>query len=374
MQFDLSEDHQMLADTLRRVFAKDAGLERRNRVAYVAPFHAPEDWQTLAELGVLGAFLPEAEGGFDGSVGVIAAIFEEVGRSLCVEPLLGTLLAFPILARFGRGDVVRDIIAGGPRAALAFAEPGLACDISQTATCAEMVNGQWRLTGRKCAIYGAPNARFVVVTATTPKGLGVFLVEEPELIEAGMVDGGAIADLILQGTLADCLCEDAGPLVEDVLDIGRIALCAEAVGSMDRLVEMTIDYMKQRLQFGKPLAAFQALQHRVADMVMELEQARSIVIRAVASHGKPEQARYVAMAKNLIGRIGPKISEEAIQLHGGIGMTWECPVAHYSKRVVMIDHQLGDRHDHALRLIRMRMDAEVAEVGIDTPAREAVDA
>lgn len=374
MNFDLSEDHQMLADMLRRLFGQDAGLESRNASAHAAPFYAPELWQTLAELGVLGAFVTEADGGFGGTAADVAVVFEEVGRGLCAEPLLGTLMALQLLTRCNRSDLVGDIIAGEARAALGFAEPGLACDLSQTDTRAEAVAGRWRLTGRKCAIYGAPGARHILVTARTPKGLGLFLVTSPELIEAGMVDGGGIADLILRDTPAECLGQNVAPLVEQVLDLGRIALCAEAVGAMDRLVEMTLDYMKQRRQFGKPLAAFQALQHRAADMVMELEQARSIVIRAVAGYETPERARCAAMAKNLIGRIAPQISEEAIQLHGGIGMTWEYPGAHYAKRLVMIDHQLGDRHDHALRLIAMRRAEEPAETGEALRDREAVDA
>ncbi|MDD9746429.1 MULTISPECIES: acyl-CoA dehydrogenase family protein [Marinovum] len=374
MQFDLSEDRRMLADMLRRLLAQDAGLERRNAAAYVAPYHAPGDWQTLAELGVLGAFLPVAQGGFGGTAGDIAVVFEEVGRGLCPEPLLGALLSLPLLARFGQDDLVRQIIAGEARSALAFAEPGLTCDLSVTETRAEVAGDQWRLTGRKCAIYGAPGVRLLLVTARTAKGLGLFLIKDPKMIEAGMVDGAGIADLILQATPAVCLCDDAGPTVEGALDLGRIALCAEAVGAMDRLVEMTVDYMKQRRQFGKPVAAFQALRHRASDMVMELEQARSIVIRAVASHGTAEQARCVAMAKNLIGRIAPKISEDAIQLHGGIGLTWEYPGAHYAKRLVMIDHQLGDRYDQALRLIAMRRAGELTEADEALVEREVVDA
>ena len=162
---------------------------------------------------------------------------------------------------------------------------------------------------------------------------------------------GCIADLVMEDIPAECLSTDGRDQIEDALDIGRIALCAEAVGAMSHLIDLTVDYMKQRQQFGRSIASFQALQHRVVDMVVELEQARSITIAAVAAFGTPDQRRKVSMAKNLIGRAGRHISEEAIQLHGGIGMTWEYPGAHYAKRLVMIDHQLGDQYDHALRMI-----------------------
>ncbi len=168
-----------------------------------------------------------------------------------------------------------------------------------------------------------------------------------------MVDGGGIGDLVMDGLPAELVSGDAAAMIEETLDLARIALCAEANGAMDRLIAMTTDYLKQRQQFGRPLATFQALQHRLVDMVMELEQSKSITIRAAASFGSVDQARHVAMAKNLIGRAGTKIAEEAIQLHGGIGMTWEYAGSHYAKRLVMIDHQLGDRYDHAGRLAAM---------------------
>ena len=167
-----------------------------------------------------------------------------------------------------------------------------------------------------------------------------------------MVDGGGISELRMEGLVADRLGSGTDAALDDALDLGRIALCAEAVGAMDQLIEITIDYLGQRKQFGRSLSHFQALQHRVVDMISAQEQARSITIRAVSSFGTDEQARHTSMAKNLIGRAAQLVSEEAIQLHGGIGMSWEYPGAHYAKRLVMIDHQLGDRYDHAGRLAK----------------------
>lgn len=353
MDFSISQDHQMLADSLRRYFSDKYPSELRNKAAYCAPFHSPEVWTDLAELGVIGAFIDEGHGGFGGSAQDVAVVFEEVGRALCCEPLLGALMGARLLALSGQDQAVEDIVAGTARAAVAIFEPGVVCNLGAISTEARQLGGEWQLFGHKNAIYGGPGADLVLIAAHAGGKIGLFLAQSPEMQAAPMIDGGGIGDLVMDGLAAACICEDASAMIEDTLDLARIALCAEANGAMDRLITMTTEYLKQRQQFGRPLATFQALQHRLVDMVMELEQSKSITIRAVASFGSDDQARHVAMAKNLIGRAGTKISEEAIQLHGGIGMTWEYAGSHYAKRLVMIDHQLGDRHDHAGRLAAM---------------------
>lgn len=360
MDFNLSEDHRMLAATLRRFLADNASFESRVAVAHAEPWHSPECWTGLAELGVIGAFLGEKHGGFGGTAEDVGVVFEELGRSLCVEPVLGTLMGVRLLAGFGRLDLVADIVAGESRCALAVFEPGAACDLDAIETEARQGADGWRLTGRKSAVYGAPGARHVLVVARTPQGIGLFLAENPPLVAASMVDGGGIADIPLDALPAACLSPDCAGAIEDALDLGRIALCAEAVGAMAHLIDMTTDYLKQRRQFGGPIARFQALQHRVVDMLVGLEQCRSITIGAVAAYGGPDGRRFTSMAKNLVGRVGTGVAEEAIQLHGGIGMTWEYAGAHYAKRLVMIDHQLGDRDDHSLRLVRLALSAEGA--------------
>ncbi|RJE83225.1 acyl-CoA dehydrogenase family protein [Paracoccus onubensis] len=353
MDFNLSDHHQMLADSLRRFLADNYEFETRNKQVYAEPWHSPEIWSGLADLGVMGAFVTEEQGGFGGSPEDVLVIFEEVGRGLCAEPLLGTLLGIRLLAALGRREMVGDIVAGTARTALAVYEPQVACDLSYLEADARKSGDRWRLTGRKSAVYGAAGADHLLVAARTDDGIGLFLPENPELISATMVDGGNIADLIMDDLPAECVSADCCGALEDALDLGRIALCAEAVGVMTRLIDLTVDYLKQRQQFDRPLAAFQALQHRVVDMLVELEQCRSITIAAVAAFGGSDQTRRVSQAKNLIGRMGRKIAEDAIQMHGGIGMTWEYPGAHYAKRLVMIDHQLGDHVDHVQRLILM---------------------
>ncbi len=353
MDFNLSEDHQMLSDTLRRYLSDNYTIEARNRAASAAPYQSPEIWAGLAELGTIGAFVTEDQGGFGGRAEDVSVIFEELGRSLCAEPMLGTLMGLRLLAGLGRDDLAEAVVAGDARCALAVFEPHVACDLSHIETAARRDGGTWRLTGRKSAVYGAPGADHVLIVARTDRGLGLFLAPELDLIAAAAIDGGGIADIVLDDHAAECLSDDCADRIEDALDLGRIALCAEAVGAMSHLIDLTVDYLKQRKQFGRAIGTFQALQHRVVDMIVELEQCRSITIAAVAAYGTPDQPRRVSMAKNLVGRVGQLIAEEAIQLHGGIGMTWEYAGAHYAKRLVMIDHQLGDRGDHALRMIRL---------------------
>ena len=353
MDFDRSEEHRQLARSLQRYLADHAGIARRGSAGFAAPWHMPDVWQGLVALGLPGAFVLEDAGGFGGTAEDVAVVFEEIGRGLCVEPALGTLMAAQLLATLGHDALLRRIIEFGAIAALAVCEPGVVNDLSAIAARATRDGGGWVLNGHKTAIYGGPAAEILLVAARTESGLGLFHVETPAMICAGMVDGGGIGDLPLADCAATCLSESCGAAIADALDMGRIALCAEAVGAMSVLIGMTRDYLGQRRQFGRALADFQALQHRAVDMVVDLEQCRSITMSAVAGFGSATQARQVALAKALVGRLAARIAEEAIQLHGGIGMTWEYPGAHYAKRLVMIDHQLGDRHDHLMRVIAL---------------------
>jgi alkylation response protein AidB-like acyl-CoA dehydrogenase len=306
MEFTHSEDRRMLGDTLRRFFSDQYPFETRLQVLEKAPFHLPEKWAQLAELGVLGALVSEADGGFGGEGFDIAVVFEELGRGLCPEPLFANLLCLRLLTALKQPHLVERIVGGAGRTALAVFEPDADSDLDQLATTASRSGEQWLLYP--------------------------------------LIDGGGAGDLTLEQTPAECLSEDARAGIEAALDAGRLALCAEAVGIMDVLLPMTVDYLNQRVQFGQPIASFQALQHRVVDMAVEIEQCRSITILAASKLASDERARYVAMAKNLIGRSGTRVAEEVIQLHGGIGMTWEYPGSHYAKRLIMIDHQLGDQY------------------------------
>jgi alkylation response protein AidB-like acyl-CoA dehydrogenase len=350
MDFKLTEDRQMLSDTLRRYLADQYTFDFRNSVIDTAPYHSTEKWAELVELGLIGAFVTEEKGGFGGAGFDLTCVFEEVGRGLCVEPLLGAMMSVRATAECGAEDLVEAQIGGAQRLVLAVFEPeGEALDLIRTT--ATKSGDAWVLNGRKSVVYGLPGADGVLVAAKTDAGLGLFLTKDAETLDYAMIDGGGAGEVILDNTTATCLSEDATAIIEAALDAGRLALCAEAVGVMQVLADMTVDYLKQRKQFGRPIASFQALQHRTVDMAIEIEQCRAITILAASKLETAEAGKYVAMAKNLIGRTANLIAEEAIQLHGGIGMTWEYPGSHYAKRLSMIDHQLGDRYAQLYRLM-----------------------
>lgn len=365
MNFNHTDDRRMLSDSLRRYFSEQYGNETRNEVAYQAPYHSPEKWAELAELGVLAALISEADGGFGGSGFDISVVFEEVGRALCPEPLLANLLCLRLLAELSaadeaeqtRTDLIAAISSGQSRAALAIYEPEATDTLSALTTKATQQTGGWQLSGKKSAVYGAPAADVLLVVARTEDTFGVFSVDATAVnqVPFAMIDGGGAAEIELDATPALCIAQGGGvaEALALALDTGRLALCAEAVGALDVLLAMTLEYLQQRKQFGTVIATFQALQHRMVDMANEIEQARSITILAASKLGNPasERSKYIAMAKNLIGRASLLVAEEATQLHGGIGMTWEYAGSHYSKRLVMLDHQLGDRFQQIHRLL-----------------------
>lgn len=352
MNFEQSDDRRMLSETLRRYLAEAYPPAHRNAVAYEAPFHDPAKWAELAELGVLYALVPEARGGMGGHGFDIATVFEELGRALCPEPVLGQLLAAAMLVDT---DVDLDaLVSGRTRHALAFGEGDAPYDPAEMTTTARREGADWRVTGRKSVVYGAPSAQVILVVAKTqPGGIALLAVaaEDVEIHGYSMIDGGPAGEVILDATPATLIAADAGGALERALDTGALALAAEALGAMDVVLATVSDYLRTRRQFGQPIGAFQALQHRAIDLAIEVEQARSIVILAASSAGRAEFGKRVSQAKYLVGKVARQVSEEAIQMHGGIGLTWEYPMAHYAKRLVMIDHQLGDTDHHLERLM-----------------------
>ncbi|MBO6796467.1 acyl-CoA dehydrogenase [Maricaulis sp.] len=343
MDFNHTEDRRMISDSLRRYLAEQYDNEFRNKIAYEAPYHDASKWAELAELGILGALVSEADGGFGGDGFDIAVVFEELGRGLCAEPMLANLMALRLYAAFGQSERVDAIIGGSERAALAVWET----DAFSTLDDIAMTGGD-KLSGRKTVVYGGNSADHLLVVARTAAGkFGLYEVAaaDAEILSYAMIDGGGAAEIVLDNTSAKLISDDAADAINAALDAGRLALCAEAVGIMDVLRDTVKDYLMQRQQFGRPIAMFQALQHRLVDFSIEIEQARSIVILASARLDAEDRALHIARAKNLIGRAGKLVAEEAIQMHGGIGMTWEYAASHYAKRLTMLDAQLGDAED-----------------------------
>lgn len=351
MNFDMSDDRRMLADSLTRFLADKYAIDHRNAVAYEAPYHDPTAWQGLSELGILQALVPEESGGFGGSGFDLMAVFEPLGRVLSAEPVLPALMAARLLGAAGAN--CEALLDGTTKYAVAIGEldaPYALEDVSAEA----VVDGEnYRISGRKSVVYGGQVAGRFLVAARDAEGLHVFEVSASDAAVTGfgMIDGGGAAELFLDQTPATLLLRNAEAALQDALDAGALALCAEAIGAMDGAYALLLDYMKTRKQFGRTIGSFQALQHRMVDLTTEMEQARSITILAASRMGTEDQSRTVSMAKNLIGRTVKLVAEESIQMQGGIAMTWEYPASHYAKRLTMIDHQLGDTDFHLERVM-----------------------
>ncbi len=378
MNFQHTEDRRMLADTLNRFIGEQYSFATRDRIARSAEGFSSDLWGRFAELGMIGALFDEAHGGFGGAGFDIAVVFEQLGRGLVVEPFLDALIVGQIIARAGNGAQkagLSEIMSGSQVVALAHGEPNGHYELSRVATRAVREAEGWRLTGAKAVVQHGEHAQLLLVSARTAgldnaeDGISLFLVPRDA---AGVtargyrnIDGGRAAEVSL-----DNVRLDAGALLgsegqgftalEHGIGCGVLALCAEALGAMDEAKDHTLDYLRTRKQFGAAIGSFQALQHRMADLLLEIEQARSAVINAAASLEGERMARERALsaAKYSIGRIGARVAEECIQLHGGIGMTWELPLAHYAKRLVMIDHQLGDEDHHLERYIALGRQAQ----------------
>lgn len=374
MNFEHTEDRRMLSDMLRRFVAEQYDFATRERNARLPQGYSPDFWRRYAELGAIGALFAEEHGGLGGAGFDITVVFEALGRGLVLEPLLDALMVGSAIARAGNAaqrDALDGLIAGGITAALAAAEPQSGYALSDVRTRAERSGDGWVLNGAKAVVAAGEHADLFLVSARTAgadddeAGISLFLVSAgtPGLTARGygLIDGGRAAELTFEQVALgpDSLLGEDGAgyaVLEHATGRGILALCAEAVGAMDCARDATLEYLRTRRQFGVPIGSFQALQHRMADVLLEIEQARSAVINAAAALDHPDRVtreRALSAAKYTIGRIGTLVAEESIQLHGGIGMTWELPLAHYAKRLVMIDHQLGDEDHHLRRYIAL---------------------
>lgn len=380
MNFQHTEDRRMLTDTLNRFVSEQYAFGTRDRIARDAAGFSRAMWARFAELGIIGALFSEADGGFGGGAFDIVVVFECLGRGLVVEPFLDTLMVGQALVQDGSAAqkaLLAAIVEGRTVAALAHGEPGAHYELARVSTRAEAHADGWLLNGAKAVVQHGAEADCWLVSAHTSgavdaeAGISLFLVPRGTagvtVRGYGKIDGGRAAELVLDDVRlgADALvgAVDRGfATLERSIGSGVLALCAEAVGAMDVAKDYTLDYLRTRQQFGAPIGSFQALQHRMADLLLEIEQARSAVINAAAAFDtdRVTRERALSAAKYSIGRIGARVAEECIQLHGGIGMTWELPLAHYAKRLVMIDHQLGDEDHHLERYIALGRDVHHA--------------
>ncbi|MEG0922615.1 MAG: acyl-CoA dehydrogenase family protein [Comamonas sp.] len=381
MNFELNEDRRMLADALNRYLSEQYASEYRNKMAYSDAGYSAETYAKLAELGAIGALFKEADGGFGGGGEDIAVVFEAMGAHLVAEPVLGAFLVGRALTEAGsdaQKAQLEGIISGETIAALAHDEPANHYELNRVATSAKKEGDGWVLSGQKAMVLFGDKAQLLLVSARTAgnvgdeKGISLFLVPgDAAGISTrgyGRIDGGHAAELTLANVKlgADALLGKEGEgfaLLERVVDFGLLALAAESLGAMDVAKNHTLEYLRTRKQFGVPIGSFQALQHRMADMLLEAEQARSAVINAAAAIDETDytkREKALSAAKYTVGQIGTMMAEEAIQMHGGIGVTWELPLAHYAKRLVMIDHQLGDVDHHLARYMQLNASDKAA--------------
>ena len=374
MDFDLTDEQRLLKDSVDRLVADQYQFEQRKKYMAEPAGWSGAIWSQLAELGLLGLPFPEAQGGFGGGAVETMIVMEAFGRGLVLEPYFPTvILGGGLLRRAGndaqRAALVPQIVAGKLKLAFAHVERHSRYNLADVTTTARKDGDSYVLDGAKSVVLHGDCADRIFVTARTGggqrdrSGVGLFLIDPAAtgVQRRGYPtqDGLRAAELTLTGVrvaASDVFGTDCLPQIEHALDEAIAAVCAEAVGTMQAMHETTLEYLKTRQQFGRPIGSFQVLQHRSVDMLVALEQARSMAMFAAVMAGEEdatERRRAVAAAKVQIGRSGKHIGQEAIQLHGGIGMTMEYKVGHYFKRMTMIDQLYGDADAHLATLARL---------------------
>ena len=374
MDFDLTDEQRMLSDSIRRLVA-DAYDDFEKRKTYRAEprGYADANWQKFAEMGLLGLPFSEDDGGFGGGPVETMLVCEQFGRGLVVEPYLATVvLGGGLLKRAGsdaqRAELIPAIAEGSLTLAFAHQERQARHDLHDVATTATRNADGYVLNGAKGVVLHGDSADRLIVSARTAgarrdrDGISLFLLDPatPGVTRRGYAtqDGLRAAEVVLENVTvpAEALLGPEGaalPLIEQVVDEAQAAICAEALGAMEMLRDLTVDYLKQRTQFGQAIGNFQALQHRAADMLVATEQARSMAMYAAMMVQEADPAaRRVALsaAKALVAKNADQLGKDAIQLHGGIAVTDEYKAGHYFKRLTMLAGLFGDV-DHHLRVV-----------------------
>ncbi len=376
MDFDFTEEQTMLKDALDRLLANEYAFEQRNAYLAGPEGWSPAVWNHLVEMGLCALPFAEEDGGLGGGAEDIMIVMESLGRVLALEPFLATVVIGGGFVREGgsaaqRGDLVPQIADGSLKLAFAHTERNARYDLAHVETTANKDGDGYVLNGAKSLALGGDVADKIFVSARVSgdardaDGIGVFLVDAdaPGVTRRSyrLQDGTRAAEITLENVRVDAGAVFGEPgkghaLVSKVIDQAIAALCSEAVGAMTRLHELTVEYLKTRKQFGVEIGKFQVLQHAAVDMFVAAEQARSITMYATMmadSDDAQERARAMSAAKAEIGRGGRLVGENAIQLHGGVGMTMEFAAGHYFKRLTMIDILFGDTDHHLAWLAEM---------------------
>ena len=373
MDFSISDEQSMLADSVSKFIENDYDFERRQKIAESDDGYSLELWRTYAELGWTAVPFAEDDGGLGGGPVELMLMMVEFGRGLLVEPFLANVvLAGGILRHSAdagqKSQWLAPLIEGNLQAALAFAEPQGRFDIADIRTTAKANGKSFVLNGNKICVLNGGDADIIIIPARTSgeqadeSGITLFAIPAAS---AGVerrayqtVDAQQAADI----TLTDVKAE-AGAVIgeigegfstlQDVVDEATLAVCAEAVGIMRAMLDKTVEYSKNRVQFGVPIGSFQALQHRMVEMLMDCEQSQSLLMSAVMLNTADNENKKQAISamKYQVGTAGINVARESVQIHGGMGMTWELDIAHYFKRITAIDLLFGNADYHLDRFV-----------------------
>jgi alkylation response protein AidB-like acyl-CoA dehydrogenase len=377
MDFEYSDEQRLLAETLRRFLATGYTFDARAKILAGSTGYSEDVWAALAEMGVLGVPFDPEHGGFGGNTVDMMVVMEALGEALVVEPYLSTVgLGGRFVARGGTAAqqerILPGLIQGRTKLAFAQTERGARWDLRQVGTRARRAGDGFTLDGEKRMVLHGASADMLVVSARTAggdadlHGISLFLVERAasgvSVAESRTIDNHRVADVRLAGVTVprDALLGVEGEgfaLAEEVVDYATVLLCAEAVGAIKYAHDATLDYLKTRRQFGVPIGSFQALQHRMVDILIQYEQARSMACLAsvkIDTAEAAERRRVVSAAKIRIADAARHVSQEAVQLHGGMGMTEELKISHTFRRLTVIAQMFGDADHHLGRFAASR--------------------
>ena len=373
MDFSYSEEQQMLQESVQKFVQKNYAFDSRKKIMASAAGFSEEHWQLFAELGWLTVPFSEADGGFGGRAVDLMVMMQEFGKAMLVEPFLPTtVLCGGLISELGseaqKSALLPTIMGGELQLALAYAEANSRFNIANVTTSAKVEGSDVVISGTKIFVLNGKGAKQLLVTArdagavTDAKGISVYLIDSAaagvSMLPYPTVDGKQAAQITFDNVRVPVSSRlgksgEAIAALSVVLDRATVAVSAEAVGALEALLQKTVEYSKTRKQFDVPIGSFQALQHRMADMFIECQLARSIVLRAAmkldGNEDAREKAKAVSAAKSRIGKAIRKVGQEAIQIHGGIGMTDELDVAHLFKRVTAIDMLFGNDEFHTER-------------------------
>ena len=370
MDFTFTHEQQQFSDALRRWVEKDYTFDQRKKIVLSETGTSDTAWATLTELGMTALPIPEEQGGFSGAAIDLQVVMHEIGRGLIIEPYFATVLGAQFLKIAGGHESLLEQVAGGElKLACALGEKQSRHDLFDIATTAVAQGDGYTLNGTKTVVIHGAQAGMLIVSARSAgerretDGISLFVLPRDTagvtVHDYRTIDSQRAADISFSNVhvTAKAMLGTQGhgwEILDAAVDYGVALLCAEAVGAMEALNNATLDYLKTRQQFGVPIGKFQALQHRMADMFMHLEQARSMATLAamkVGSSDVSERRRTVSAAKARVGQAMKYIGQQAVQLHGGMGVTNELPAAHHFKRLTMIELTFGDTDHHLARFV-----------------------